>query len=143
MSEQTTLVRDIAGASEGLKWTQDLLFRGLQGGPVLITMGREKRSKDQNAKMWPMLEDLAVQVEWFGKKHTKEQWKEIVTGTFFGCEFVPNIEKDGFIALGVSTRNLDKSTFSQIIEYIYAFGAEEGVIWSEKALETYEEYRKK
>lgn len=143
MSDQTRVIKDIAAVSDGLKWMQDLLFRGLKGGPVTITLGREKRSKDQNSRLWPMLQDVSGQVEWFGRKHTKEQWKEIVTGTFFGCEFVPNIEKDGFIALGRSTRNLDKSTFSQVIEYIYAFGAEEGVIWSEPALQAYEEYRAK
>jgi hypothetical protein len=75
MSKYSRTISDMAGVTEGLKWMEDLLFRGLTGGAVLITIERERRSTDQNAKLWPMLSDMASQVEWFGKKHTKEQWR--------------------------------------------------------------------
>tara|TARA_R110000822_G_scaffold259919_2_gene384989 strand:+ start:738 stop:1190 length:453 start_codon:yes stop_codon:yes gene_type:complete len=141
VAEVTITVADYKGAGESLKRIQELLFKGLAGGAVLITFGREKRSTDQNAKLWPMLSDMAAQVEWFGKKHTKEQWKDIVTGTFCGCEFVPNLQKDGFVMLGTSTSKMDKNTFGLLIEYIYAAGIELNVSWSEPALQAYEEYR--
>jgi hypothetical protein len=141
MSKYSRTISDMAGVTEGLKWVQDVLFRGLTGGAVLITIERERRSTDQNAKLWPMLSDMASQVEWFGKKHTKEQWKDIVTGTFCGCEFVPNLQKDGLVMIGASTSKMDKATFSQLIEYIYAAGIELNVAWSEPALQAYEQYR--
>ena len=141
MSSYSKTIKDISAVSAGLKWMEDLLFRGLKGGAVTITLSREKRSTDQNAKLWPMLSDMASQVEWFGKKHTKEQWKDIVTGTFCGCEFVPNLQKDGLVMIGASTSKMDKATFSQLIEYIYAAGIELNVVWSEPALQAYEEYR--
>jgi len=101
------------------------------------------RSIDQNAKMWPMLTDISKQVVWFGKKHSKDAWKEIITGSWKQCEFVPNIAGTGFVIVGLSTKKLPRKEFSELIEYIYAFGADEGVVWSERSKDVYAENRRK
>ena len=85
------------------------------------------RSLAQNAAMWPALADIARQIDWAGKVRTPEQWKDIFTGSFFQCEYVPNIDGTGTIALGVRTSTLSKKTFSDLLDYIYAFGALRGV----------------
>lgn len=141
MSEIAKTIPDMTAANDGVQWIQTNLIQGLRGGPVVVTLGREKRSTEMNSKLWPMLTDIAQQVEWFGKKHSKEAWKEIITGSFRQAEFVPNIENTGFVAVGLSTSKMGKAEFSALIEYIYAFGAEKAVVWSEPALETYEQYR--
>lgn len=117
-----------------------LIRKGLQSGDVVVTLGRKKRSNDQNRKLWPMLADISRQVEWFGKKHSPEQWKDIITGSFEKCDFVPGID-GGLVMLGGRTSKYTKARFSELIEYIYAFGTEKKVAWSEPSLQIYAEYR--
>ncbi|MBE8365951.1 recombination protein NinB, partial [Leptospira borgpetersenii] len=44
----------------------------------------------------------------------------------------------GFVVLGQSTSKMRISEFSELLELIYAFGAERGVSWSEDAREAIE-----
>jgi hypothetical protein len=117
----------------------DMVKRGLPGGPVVVTLGRKKRTLDQNAKLWSMLRDVSSQVDWHGEELTEEDWKHIFTAALKKQRAVPGID-GGFVVLGVSTKNMEKEEFSALIELIYAFGADRDVQWSEPALECYREY---
>lgn len=128
---------DLQGA---IQWVYDMSSRGLKAGPVVITLGREARTDEQNDKQWPMLRDISNQVEWFGQKHSPEDWKDILSAAWKGQKLVPGVN-GGFVALGVRTSKISKEEFSEYIESIYAFGAERSVAWSEKALEAFEKYR--
>ena len=100
------------------------------------------RSLAQNAALWPALTDISRQIEWAEKVRTPEQWKDIFTGSFFQCEYVPNVDGTGTIALGVRTRTLSKKVFSDLLDYIYAFGALRGVEFrrtSAQAMSFYED----
>jgi ABC-type Fe3+ transport system substrate-binding protein len=87
-----------------------------------------------------MLRDISTQVEWFGQKHSPEDWKDILSAAWKGQKLVPGVN-GGFVALGVRTSRISKEEFSEYIESIYAFGAERSVVWSDKALEAFEKYR--
>ncbi len=128
---------DLQGA---IQWVYDMSSRGLKAGPVVITLGREERTDEQNDKQWPMLRDISNQVEWFGQKHSPEDWKDILSAAWKGQKLVPGVN-GGFVALGVRTSKISKEEFSEYIESIYAFGSERSVAWSEKALEAFEKYR--
>ena len=128
---------DLQGA---IQWVYDLSSRALKAGPVVITLGREIRTDEQNDKQWPMLRDISAQVEWFGQKHSPEDWKDILSAAWRKQRLVPGVD-GGFVALGVRTSKMSKAEFSEYIEAIYAFGSERSVTWSEKALEVYETYR--
>lgn len=128
---------DLQGA---IQWVYDMSSRGLKAGPVVITLGRETRTDEQNDKQWPMLRDISTQVEWFGQKHSPEDWKDILSAAWKGQKLVPGVN-GGFVALGVRTSRISKEEFSEYIESIYAFGAERSVVWSDKALEAFEKYR--
>jgi len=97
------------------------------------------RTQEQNSKLWPMLTDIAEQVVWFGKKYSKDDWKDIITGSFHKADFVPNIEGTGFVVLGMRTSKMNRKTFAILIEYIYALGADKGVKWSERSEQVYQE----
>jgi hypothetical protein len=140
ISKTITKPEDI---QDGLQWAFSNIGKGLQGGAVVITLGRVGRTKSQNSKMWPMLEDLAKHVEWYGKRYDAEGWKDIITGSFKNLDFVPNTEGTGFVVVGMSTSGMSKAEFSDLIEFIYAFGASQEVQWSEPALAAYEQYRSK
>lgn len=118
----------------------DAVVKGLAAGPVVVTLGRKRRSLDQNKKMWPMLSDVSKQVVWHGMQLEPHDWKDMFTASLKKQRVVPAID-DGFVALGGSTKKLSREQFSMLIELIYAFGAEKGVTWSEPALKCYETYR--
>jgi len=84
------------------------------------------RTLEQNALMWPLLDDLSRQVDWYGQKLTDEEWKDVMTAALKRQKVVPGID-GGFVVVGSSTRKMGKAEFSELLELIYAFGAEHGV----------------
>jgi hypothetical protein len=129
------LTRTIERAEDipaALKWMERMTLSGLRGGDVLLVLTRERRTVDQNAKLWPMLEDIARQVEWYGFKLTKEDWKDIFTAALLGQRLVSGLN-GGLVLVGGRTSTMTKAQFSDLIESIYAFGAERHVAWSEPA----------
>ncbi|MFA5387300.1 MAG: recombination protein NinB [Candidatus Paceibacterota bacterium] len=128
---------DIPGA---IKWASENATKGLRAGTVVFSLGRIKRTNDQNSKMWPMLTDVSKQVDWYGEKLTTDDWKQVFSAAWKQQKAVPGID-GGFVVCGVSTSKLNKKDFSELIEIIYAFGAEHGVKWSEPSLQTFSQYR--
>lgn len=96
----------------------------------VVTIAEPTRSLDQNAKLWPMLQDVAQQVEWYGSRLTKEEWKDVFSASLKKQKAVPGID-GGFVVCGQSTSKMSKREFSDLVELIYAFGAGRGVEWSE------------
>jgi hypothetical protein len=98
-----------------------------------VTIAEPKRNLDQNARMWAMLADISEQVEWYGKRLTPEDWKHVFSASLRKLQVVPNLDGSGFVALGLSTSRLSKREFADLIEVMFAFGAEREVVWSEPA----------
>lgn len=87
-----------------------------------------KRTSDQNARFWAMLTDVATQLTWHGQKLSTDDWKLIFLDALKReLRMVPNITGNGFVNLGRSSSDLTKAEFSDLIEIIFAFGAEHGV----------------
>jgi NAD-dependent SIR2 family protein deacetylase len=85
------------------------------------------RSLDQNALLWPLLEEVAKQVVWYGQKLPAEDWKAIFTASLKRSKVVPGIEPGSFVVCGQSTSKMSKATFSELLELIHAFAAEHNV----------------
>ena len=47
----------------------------------------------------------------------------------------------GFVGLSKRSSRLNKEEFSQLIEVIYAFGAERNVAWAEPVITNYDKYK--
>lgn len=91
------------------------------------TFGEATRTNDQNAKLWPMLDDIARQVDWYGNKLTDEEWKDVFSAALKRQKVVPGLD-GGFVVCGQSTSKMGKREFSDLIELINAFATERGVI---------------
>lgn len=98
----------------------------------VVTISEPKRNLDQNARMWAMLTDVARQVEWYGKRLAAEDWKAIFSSSLRKLTVVPNLDGSGFVALGTSTSSMSKSEMSDLIELMFAFGAERDVRWTDE-----------
>jgi hypothetical protein len=96
-----------------------------------VTIAEPKRNLDQNARMWAMLSDVAQQVEWYGTRLTAEDWKHVFTASLRKLEVVPNLDGTGFVALGMSTSRMSVREMRDLIELMFAFGAEREVEWTD------------
>ena len=90
-----------------------------------------RRSIDQNALMWSLLGQISKQVEWYGQKLSSEDWKDIMSASLRRARVVPGIDAGTFVPLGMRTSQMTKEEISELIELIYAFGAERGVEFRE------------
>lgn len=102
--------------------------------PMVISISEPKRTLAQNAKMWAMLSDISEQVEWYGVKMSDDDWKNVLSAGLEKQRAVPGID-GGFVMLGAKTSQQSVKWMSDMIELCYAFGAEHGVKWSDKAME--------
>jgi hypothetical protein len=94
------------------------------------------RSVEQNEKMWAMLTDISAQIPWLVNGQmtmlSKEDWKDILSASLFkGLRLAYSTDGDAFVLLGRRTKDFSIADMSQFIEFIYAFGADRGVKWSE------------
>ena len=96
-----------------------------------VVVKEPRRSTEQNARMWAMLDDVSRQVVWYGKHLTCEEWKHVFTAALKKSEVVPGID-GGFVVVGQSTSRMTKAELSDLMEIISAFGAERGVEWSDE-----------
>lgn len=100
------------------------------GRRLTLEVKRETRTNDQNRLLWSLLTDVSMQVEWYGQRLSPEDFKHIFTASLKKQRAVPGID-GGIVALGQSTSRMTKAQLSDLIELIYAFGAERGVVFKE------------
>ena len=93
-----------------------------------------RRSLDQNALMWSLLGQISKQVDWYGQKLSSEDWKDVLTASLRRTRVVPGIDAGTFVPLGMRTSQMTKEEISELLELVYAFGAERGVKFRELEL---------
>jgi hypothetical protein len=108
------------------------------------------KSRDQEARYHAMIGDIAAQVSVLGRKWDREDMKRLLVDQFVrdmqnmgtplrnSGHVVPSIDGTGIVQLGVQTRGFLKAEASAFIEWLFAFGAENEVVWSETAAHGYE-----
>ncbi len=106
----------------------------------IVKVDKEKRTDAQNRKLWACLGDIAEQVCWHGRWLNSEDWKAMLTAGMTSDDPVPGITQGTMVCLGKSTSQMNKEVFRDLIEYIHMFGGQQGVIWSEKSIDVFEEY---
>lgn len=111
---------------------RDLAKRLIDQAPqdAIVKISAAKRSDDQNAKMWAMLSDIS-RAKPEDRHHIPEVWKCIFMAAL-GHEvmFTMGLNNQPF-PIGFKTSNLSKAQMSDLIEFIYAYGAQNNVKWSE------------
>ena len=136
-------VRQINGPQYVQQIVQEVmqvLHKGLESGPAILTLTRPTRSLEQNRLMWPLLADFSKQAELFGQKLDAEGWKIVLTDAFNGdTQYLPKLDGKGMISRAVKTSVWPKDTFSAFIEFLFSEGAERGVVWSYKSEEVFNE----
>lgn len=100
----------------------------------IVTIQEPTRNLIQNSRFWASLSDVSRQVDWHGNRLTPEEWKDVFTAALKRQKVVPGID-GGFVVIGTRTSKMGKREFSELLELVYAFGAQHGVKFSDPAPE--------
>ena len=101
----------------------------------VVNIREATRSGEQNAKLWAMLSDVA-RAKPQGRALSTDIWKALfMAEAGFKPRFEPSLDGQGVVPVGYKSSGLRKAEFSDLIEAIYAYGAEHGVLWSEPVTE--------
>jgi hypothetical protein len=100
--------------------------------PMTVTIDwANKRTNEQNDRMWAMLRDISRQVEWHGQMLSPEEWKDVFSASLGYTRIVPGLDGQ-FVQLGARTSRMSKARMSELVELMFAFGAEYDVRWKDE-----------
>jgi hypothetical protein len=92
-----------------------------------------KRSTEQNDRMWAMLTDIARQKEHCGRKYDAALWKCLFMNALgHETQFIPTLDGTSFMPLGYRSSELSKAEMSALIDLMFAWGAENGVVFHDQ-----------
>lgn len=99
---------------------------------LVFMITEPKRSAEQNALMWPLLECFSEQLAWqingADVMMEPEEWKDVLSAGFDNEEVrLARGLNGGLVMLGKRTSQFGKKRFSAFIEFILAEGATRGV----------------
>ena len=127
MSRVDVVLRTQADRDKVCKWVQNV------DAGTRVTLKEAKRTTEQNSRFWAMASEISQQVMWHGQRLKPEDWKLVFLDALKSeLRIVPNINGNGFVNLGRSSSDLSKAEFSDLIELMLAFGAQHGVVFSER-----------
>lgn len=129
-----------------------LVSEKIHGGPLIVTVARESKTRSMERKYHAMINDIARQVTVFGRQYAPEVWKALLVDQYeqevkaaggrLGSPSETIVSMDGQrrVTVRPSTTRFKKHEGAEFIEFLYAQGCEMGVGWSEPALAAYQEY---
>jgi hypothetical protein len=97
---------------------------------AVVSVKEATRSNEQNALMWCLLSDVSRSKP-EGRMHTPEVWKELfMHACGHAVQFEMGLNGQPF-PTGFRSSKLNKTQMSDLIEFIYAWGSEHGIMWSD------------
>jgi hypothetical protein len=96
---------------------------------AVVTVTPEKRTADQNAKLWAMLSDVSRSTP-DGRRHSPETWKSLfMHACGHEVAFMRGLNGEPF-PVGLRTSRLSKPQMAELITFVQAYGDQHGVAWS-------------
>lgn len=108
--------------------------RAIASAPAgsVVEVRAPKRTSDQNALLWAMLSQISM-AKPQGRHHTPDVWKALfMHAAGHAVQFEPGLDGSPF-PIGFRSSKLTKAQFSNLIEFITAYAAEQGVVLSKEA----------
>lgn len=102
---------------------------------MTVTFKEKKRSIPQNDLMWTLLSDVSAQKKHMGNHYAPDVWKCLfmhAMGKEF--KFIPALDGSTVLPMRFSSSELSKGEMSDLIEFIYAWGAQNGVVFHQEKI---------
>jgi hypothetical protein len=129
------LNKDNATAVMGNLWpkVKEALASGKQ---LTLEIKSASKTCPQNSKYHAMIDEISQQASHLGAKWDAEDWKRMLVWQF--CKdsslsegkIVPSLDGTGIVQLGLQTRKFTKEQASEFVEFLHAWGAEHGIVYS-------------
>lgn len=105
-----------------------------------VQLKKPVRTLPQNDRMHAMITDIVKQKKTInGQTFEVDGWKRIFMQALgVEMETYPTLDGQGFFGV-YSTADAEKEVISNLIEFLFAWGAEQGVIWSDPQMQSYED----
>lgn len=110
----------------------------MAGNCMVIEIRPESKTREQEKKYHSMIGKIAEQAKHLGSSWEKEDWKRLLidkfareTGRTHG-KIIPNLDKTGVVEVGIQSRKFSKSDGSEFIEWLNAWGAENGIVYADQ-----------
>lgn len=92
-----------------------------------IEFRASKRTLPQNARLWVGLTCVSEQVDWYGKKLSADDWKDVFSASLRRARVVPGIDPGTYVPLGMRTSDMSKDEMVALLDLMESFAAERGV----------------
>ena len=108
------------------------------------------KTREQEERYHAMLNDIAIQCKHLNETFDRDAWKRLCVDMFRkdclahsederlcaywnrnGFRLVPSLDGSGLVALGDQTRKFPKLVASAFIEWLFSYGADKRVIWTD------------
>ena len=149
MKKISTLVRGVDDLPRAINWINQMAPRALAGGDLEITMGEPSKSLAAERKYHCLIKDIST----LSRKHSVKVWKGLMVKWFSEemeeagtplkspGEKVLDPKSGEFFFIRPSTTDFRVGEASQFIEFLYAYGSRNCVIWSKHSTDIYNSYK--
>ncbi|MBI2725410.1 MAG: recombination protein NinB [Polaromonas sp.] len=109
----------------------------------MATFSQPTKKRIQEEKYHAMMGDISKQCTFMNEKRELDDWKRLLVDAFAKVmrdagtpihhdgRVLPSLDFERVVQLGIQTKDFYVAEAAQFIEYLYAFGADRGVVWSE------------
>lgn len=109
----------------------------------VCTIQEAAKSRLQEEKYHAMIGDIAAQCTFMGQKWHRDDWKRLMVDAYAKAmrdlgtplhhdgRVVPSLDGERVVQLGIQTKEFRVKEAANFIEYLFAYGAEQGVVWTE------------
>ena len=115
------------------------VLKALQAGKQLsMEIKDAAKSREQEEKYHAMIGEIAKQAQHMGSHWDAETWKRLIVDKYvretgLNNQIMANLDGNGLVQLGFQTRKFTKEQASEFVEFLYQWGAENGIIYETDA----------
>jgi len=126
----------VLGSETQRQFVASLIASTPPGWVVRLEPPETKRTNPQNDLLHAALADIARQVTWHGVKFNTTTWKRLCVASWLRekgeqPELIPALDGAGFDVIYEQTSKMTKKQLSELMEWIFAFGAKHGCEFKE------------
>ena len=112
----------------------------------IVKISEAKKRRIQEEKYHAMIGDISKACLFMGKRWHQDDWKRLLVDAFAKAmrdagtplhhdgRVVPSLDGERVVQLGIQTSEFYVKEAAEFIEYLYSYGAENDVRWSEPGL---------
>lgn len=101
----------------------------------VVEVKEKTRTLEQNALLHGQFTDISRQVEWYKQRFNLSVWKRLCTYSYLrevreSPLLIPALDGNGMDVIYEKTSHMGVKQMTGLIEWNYAFGSENNVIWT-------------